>query len=114
MRERELLTAAISRVHDLSSNCIVGSKEEAKKAILVVLEIKNPLIGEITKRLHILNILNSNNDRIKRNSIVDKKILFFVIDISYTPPIHGFTYFLKSRINPFKTYLGETSKRLEK
>ena len=98
----------------MSSNYVVRSKEEAKKAILVMLEMKNPLIDEITKRLQMLNILNSNNDRIERNSIVDKKILFSMIDISYTPPMHGFIYLLISRKNPFKTYLGETSKRLEK
>ena len=33
MQERELLTIAISRVHDLSSNYIVRSKEEAKSYI---------------------------------------------------------------------------------
>ena len=79
-----------------------------------MLGMKNPLIGKITKRLHMLNILNSNNDRIERNSIVDKKILYSIIDISYIPPICGFIYLLISRKNPFKTYLGEASKRLEK
>ena len=114
MWERELLTVAISRVHNLSSNYIVGSKEEAKKALLVLLEMKNPLIDEITKRLQMLNVLSSNHDRIERNSITDKKMLFSMIDITYTPPIYGFIYLLISRRNPFKTYLGETSKRLEK
>ena len=61
-----------------------------------------------------LNILNNNNKRIEKNSIVDKKMLFSMIDISYASLIYRFIYLLILRKNPFKTYLGETPKRLAK
>ena len=37
--ERELLTAIITKVHNLSSNCIVSSREEAKNDWLILLEM---------------------------------------------------------------------------
>ena len=57
MWELELLTVAISRVHQLKNNFIVGTKEEAKSALSLLLRITSPYSKEINKRLNILNVL---------------------------------------------------------
>ena len=91
-------------MHDLASNFIVGSKEEAKKALLLLLEMSNPLMKEIDSRLQMLNVLSSRNERTSRNSISSNEIFLSIVDISCTPPLHGFVYLPISRKNQFKTF----------
>ena len=49
MWERELLTAAISRVHNLENNYVVGNRDEAKKELLILLDMSNHLMKEIDR-----------------------------------------------------------------
>ena len=109
-----MLTVAISRVCELKNNFIVGNRDEAKKELFMLLDMSNPLMKEIDSRVEMLNVLSNRCERMERNSISDSKMFFSMIDISYTPPTFGFVYLSTSRKNPFKTFLGETSKRLEK
>ena len=76
--------------------------------------MSNPLMKDIDSTLQMLNILNSRSERVNRNSLSSNEIFLSMADISYTAPVHGFAYLSISRKNPFKTFLGETSKRLEK
>ena len=113
MWELELLTVAISRVYYLRDNFIVGTKEEAKAALLVLLQIKNPNADKISKRLNVLDLLNPNNNKRRENNILARDIYLTMIDVTYTLLSFGFIYLLISRKHPYKTYFGEITKRLE-
>ena len=113
MWELELLTVAISRVHKLRDNFIVGTKSEARAALKILLNIANPNAKKIADRLNMLNVLNTNNE-VGTNVIFDNKIYLTMIDVTHTPPMHGFTCLSISRANPHKTHFSTTTKRLEK
>ena len=115
--ELQLLTVAISRVHKLKDNYIVGTKEEARIALNNILQIETPKANEITKRLNMLNVLNDNTSATNNNNNVnlsDRDMFMTMIDVTYTPPNYGFIYLSISRKHPYKTYFGTTNERLEK
>ena len=75
-REREVLTIAISRAHNLENHCIVGNRDETKKAFMILLDMINPLMKELDSRLQMLNMLSTSNERNETNLITDNKIFF--------------------------------------
>ena len=113
MWELELLTVAISRVHQLKYNFIVRTKEEAKSALSLLLRITNPHSKEINKILNMLNVSQNQSNDSTISIIEDPKIFLTMIDMSYTPPLYGFIYLSISRKNTFKTHFAQTNKKLE-
>ena len=61
MWERKLLTIAISRVYNLENKYICENRDEAKKKLLMLLDMSNPLMKEVDRRLQLLNVLNTSN-----------------------------------------------------
>ena len=61
-----------------------------------------------------LNILSSSSERIRINTIANRKMFFSMIDITCTPPIYRFIYLEVSRNNPFEIFTVEILKRLGK
>ena len=62
-----MFTVAISRVHNLETNYIIGNRDEAKKVLVILLNMSNVLMKEVDRRLQILNVLNTSNEEIEIN-----------------------------------------------
>ena len=77
------------------------------------MQIKNSNVDKISKKLNALDILNPNNNKRCKYTISARDIYLTMIDMTYTPPLFGFIYLLVSSKYPYKTYFGETTKRLE-
>ena len=108
-----MLIVVISRVHQLKDNFIIGTKEEAKPALSLLLIITNSYSKEINKRLNMLNVLQNQSNNSTFSIIEEPKIFLAMIDVSYTPSLHRFIYLSISRKHPFKTHFAQTNKNLK-
>jgi len=83
-------------VYYLRDNFIVGTKEEAKAVLLVLLQIKNHNADKISKKLNALDLLNPNNNERRENNILARDVYLTMIDVTYTSLSFGFIYLLIS------------------
>jgi hypothetical protein len=115
MWQIEILTVAISRVHQLSDNSVVGNKEETIAGLETVLKLKPKHAVKINKRLNATNVLSNDNDANASTHVLsDRKVFMEMKSIHYQGPNYGFIYLSVSKNHPWRTNLGETGINLEK
>ena len=111
--EKEQLTVALSRTNFLVNIILVGTREDTINAIKELLSIKNTLEEIISSRINSLDRFNSNNSFTTSAIEIDRNPFYEILNASYTPPNYGFVYHSISKSKPYKSFIGQTLKRLE-
>ena len=115
MWQIEMLTVAISRVHQLSENYVVGTINDTIECLKSILKLKSKNAIEINKRLKAINILTHDDEENSSIDVMsDRKVFMRMKSIHYQGPTYGFIYLSVSKTHPWTTHLGETRINLEK